>query len=57
MGTVGEIEIVEERESKLASMYKEDGVVYEPRGVGTKQRLVLLRNPWGYGEWKGVWSD
>ena len=57
MGTVGEIEIVEEREHKLASIYKEDGVVYEPRGVGTKQRLVLLRNPWGYGEWKGEWSD
>ena len=21
------------------------------------QRVVVLRNPWGHGEWKGAWSD
>ena len=23
----------------------------------SNQRVVVLRNPWGQGEWKGAWSD
>ena len=54
---IGEITLADDREKELAALYEEQGVSYEPREDGFKQRLVLLRNPWGYGEWKGVWSD
>ena len=32
-------------------------VIEEVRDDGTPQRLMQVRNPWGYREWKGDWGD
>ena len=43
--------LVDAHAYSLIKVYEED------QGKGHKLRLIQIRNPWGFKEWTGDWSD